>query len=257
MFNMISAELYRLRKSKSFWIMLAVVIGMSAFMSIIFGIIPPADDLMGMRPGSTGEMLMGTIPTNIQTILFILVAFIIVFICSDFDSGTVRNPLAVGVSRLEYYTAKFVGMLITCAVFTIATILATGLPYLMFEPWGDLFNFTYFIASVGIGYLILVAQATLFMTVGIVARKIGATLGILLGYLVLDMIISAFIMMLEVEGILRTLANVLPSPAGFYLGEITTGTANFGNVMMVVVVSVVMIVVLSVLAIGHLTKKDV
>jgi len=253
---MISAELYRLRKSKSFWIMLAVVAGMAAFMSIVFGILP-ADELMGLRPESASEMLIGSIPMNIQTMLFILVGFIVVFVCSDFDSGTVRNPLAVGVSRLEYYIAKFVGMLITCAIYVVITVLATGLPYLAFEPWGDMFNFTNFIGSVGIGYLILVAQATLFMTVGMMARKIGTTLGIVLGYLVLDMIISAFIMMVEVEGILRTLANILPSPAGFYLGEISTGTANFGNVMMVVVVSIAMIIVLSVVTVRSLVKKDV
>lgn len=256
MFNMISAELYRLRKSKSFWIMLAVVIGMAAFMSILFGIIP-ADELMGMRPESASAMLMDAIPMNIQTMLFILVPFIIVFICSDFDARTICNSLAVGVTRVAYYTAKFVGMLITCAIFIIAAILATALPYLMFEPWGDMFNLTNFIASVGVGYLILVAQATLFMAVGIIVRKVGATLGILLGYLVLDMLISTFILMLEVEGIMRSLANILPSPAGAYLGALTTGTANFGNVMMVVVASVAMIVVLSGLAIGHLTKKDV
>jgi hypothetical protein len=128
---------------------------------------------------------------------------------------------------------------------------------MIFEPWGDMFNFSNFIASVGVGYLILVAQATLFMAVALMTRKIGATLGIVLGYLVLDMIISAFMAMLEVNDVLRTLANVLPSPAGIYLTELSTGTANFGNVMMVVVVSVGLIVVVSLLAVRNLIKKDV
>ena len=256
MFNMISAELYKLRKSKSFWIMIAIVVGISAFMSIVFGL-APADEMMGMRPESASEMLNGALPMNIQIILFILVGFVIVFVCSDFDSGTVRNPLAVGVSRVEYYIAKFVGVLITCAIFVVVTIIATVLPYLMFEPWGDAFNFGNFMASVGIGYLILVAQSTLFMGIGMGMRKIGATLGIILGYLVLDMIISSFILMMEVEGLLRTLANILPSPAGYYLGYLTIGEANFGNVMMVVVVSLAMIVVMSLLAVGSLVKKDV
>jgi len=256
MFNMISSELYRLRKSKSFWIMLVVVAGMAAFTSVVFGLLP-AEDLMGMRPESASAMLAGAIPMSMQTILFILVGFIVVFVCSDFDSGTIRNPLAVGVSRLEYYISKFVGILITCAIYIVITVIATGLPYLAFEPWGDGLNLANFMGSVGIGYLILVAQATLFMAIGMMARKIGATLGIVLGYLVLDMIISAFIMMVEVEGIVRSLANIFPSAAGFYLGEVTIGAASIGNVMMVIVVSVVLIVVMSLLAIGSLVKKDV
>jgi len=229
---------------------------MSAFMSIVFGMLP-AEELMGLRPESASEMLTGALPMNISTILFILVGFIVVFINSDFDSGTVRNPLAVGVSRLEYYTAKFVTVLITCAAFVMATVLATGLPYLIFEPWGELFNLTNFIASIGVGYLILVAQATLFMGIALMTRKIGATLGIVLGYLVLDMIIGAFMAMLEITGILRTLANLLPSPAGYYLTGLSTGTANIGNVMMVVVVSAGMIVVVSLMAVRNLVSKDI
>ena len=256
MFNMISAELYKLRKSNSFWIMITVAVLVAAMGSVMFGTLS-ADDLMGLRPESASEMLNTAIPMNIQTILFILVGFTIVFVTGDFESGTVRNPLAVGVSRLEYYMAKFIGILIICAVFIIVTLLATVLPYFMYEPWGDAFIFGNFMASVGVGYLILVAQATLFMAVGMMMRKFGATLGIIMGYLVLDMILSAFIMMVEVEGFLRTLANILPSPAGFYLGYLAIGEANFGNVMMVVVISIAMIVVFSLLALGSLVRKDV
>ena len=256
MFKMISAELYKLRKSKSFWIMLAIVVGLSVMISVVFGIIP-ANELMGMRPESASAMLIGALPMNISNMLFILVGFIVVFISSDFDSGTIRNPLAVGVSRLEYFIGKFVTILITCAVFVVATLLATALPYLLFEPWGDAFNVTNFIASVGVGYLILVAQATLFMAIAMMGRRIGVTLGIIMGYLVLDMIIGAIIVMINIEGILRTLANILPTPAGYYLSGLAVGVADFGNVMMVIVVSVVMMIVVSVLAIGSLIKKDI
>ena len=256
MFNMISAEFYKLRKSRSFWIMLAVVAGMAVFMSVVFGIIE-AEDVMGMRPESTSEMFISALPMHISTILFILVGFIIVFINSDFESGTVRNSLAVGISRFEYYMAKFVMILITCVAFVIAAVLATGLPYFIFEPWGDMFNLTNFMASVGVGYLILVAQATLFMVIALTTRKIGATLGIVLGYLVFDMIASAFMVMLDVNDVLRTVANVLPSPAAYYLTALSNGTANFGNVMLVVVVSSALIVVVSLLAVRNLVKKDI
>ena len=256
MANMISAEFYKLRKSRSFWIMLAIVAAMAAFMSIVFGVVS-ADELMGMRPESASEMLIGAVPMHVQTILFILVGFIVVFINTDFDSGTIRNPLAIGVSRVKYYVAKFVMILLTCAAFVIVSILATGLPYLLFEPWGDAFNFANFVASVGVGYLILVAQATLFMAVALITRKIGATLGIVLGYLILDMIINAFMMLLETSDVARTLANVLPSPASYYLAGLAEGTANFGNVMMVVAVTLALIIVVSLLAVSSLVRKDV
>jgi len=256
MANMISAELYKLRKSKGFWIMIAIAAGLAAFVSIAFGAIP-AEDLMGMRPASASEMLNGALSGNISGILFILVGFTVVFINGDFDSGTVRNPLAIGVTRCAYYTAKFVAILVTCAAFIVVTMLATVLPYFIFEPWGDAFNLLNFLSSTGVGYLILVAQATLFMTVALVTRKLGATLGIVLGYLVLDMIIGAFILMMETSSLVRTLANILPTPAAYYLAYLSIGEANFGNVMMVIVISVAMIGVLSLVAVGSLVKKDI
>lgn len=254
--NMISAEFYRLRKSKSFWIMIAVAAGLAVFSSVLFGAVP-AEDLMGMRPESASEMLNGAMSGNLSNILFILVAFTVIFINGDFSAGTVNNPLAIGITRWNFYIAKFVMLLITCAAFVVAIIIGTVLPYLIFEPWGDAFNFVNFLTGVGLGYLILVAQATLFIAVAILTRNLGATLGIVLGYLVLDMIVGAMILVMEVEGLGRTLANILPTPAGYYLAYLAIGEANFGNVMMVVAVSVVMIIVASLVAVGSLVKKDI
>jgi len=257
MFNMISAELYKLRKSKSFWIMLAVVVGFSGFMSVIFGVMP-AEDLMGLRPESASEMLIGALPSNIQPIIFVLVVFVVLLVNTDFDSGTHRNPLAVGVTRLEYFIAKFVAVVIACAVFVVAAVMTTGLVYLAFEPWGDMFNFGNFIASIGVGYLILLAQGTLFMAVALITRKLGATLGIVFGYLVLDMIVGTFIVMMEeTSDVVRMLANILPGPAAYYLTGLATGIADTGKVIMVIVVSVVMIIVLSVVSVRSLVKRDV
>lgn len=256
MFKMISAEVYRLKKSESFWIMLLVIGVLSAMFSVAFGLIP-SEQLMGMRPESAGEMFMTGFSSITQNVLFLLIGFTIVFINSDFTSGTIRNPLAVGVSRINYLAGKLVTILLTCLLFSVVGVLATGLPYLIFEPWGDMFNLSNFLASFAIGYLILVAQATLFMMIAFLTRKVGATLGIIIGYILFDATLGAFIMMVEIDGIIRTLANILPSPAGFYLGELSMGTAEFGNVMVIVVIAVATIVVASAIALRSLIKKDV
>jgi len=256
MFKMISAEVYKLKKSESFWIMLLVIGVLSAMFSVAFGVIP-AEELMGMRPESAGEMFMTGFSTITQNILFLLVGFTIVFINSDFSSGTIRNPLSVGVSRVHYFIAKFITILMTCFLFAVVGVLATGVPYLLFEPWGDVFNLSNFLASFAIGYLILVAQATLFMTIAFITRKVGSTLGIIIGYMLFDATVGAFIMVVEIDGIVRTLANILPSSASFYIAELSMGTANFGNVMMIVTIAAGTILVTSLFAIRSLTTKDV
>jgi len=266
MFNTISSEFYKLRKSTGFWIMIFIAGVLAIFTSLMFGLLPiilPNDDFaaMGLQPASVSEILNSAMSSNISNILFILVGFTIVFINSDFSSGTIRNPLAIGISRVEYYFGKLVTVLVTCAAFVIVTTLGTALPYFLFEPWGDAFSFLPFLSGLAIGYLILVTQATLFMAVALIMRKLGATLGIVIGYLVLDMIIGGFVMVVamtaEVNPVIRGLLNIFPTPAAFYIGEVSAGVADVGNVILLIAVSVGVIVVMSLFAIRSLSKKDV
>jgi len=256
MFNVISSELYKLRKSKGFWIMVAVVAAVAVLSSVVFGVLS-AEELPGMRPESGSAMLIGALPMNIGSMLWFLVGFVIIFISFDFESGCIRNPLAIGVTRVQYYGAKFIMALLTCFVFVFVTLVGATVPFTIMEGWGNGLDVGAFLASASVGYLILVAQVTLFMSLAMILRKIGPTLGILIGYLVLDMVVSGFMVFAELNDVLRGLANVLPSPAGFYLNGLSTGDAYFGDVMWVVVVSMVVIVVMSALAIRSLTRRDV
>ena len=257
MFNMISSEFYKLRKSRSFWIMLAVIAGMALFISIVFGV--SSEQLMetGLRPDTVSEMLATAAGLNSTIILFMFVGFTITFISSDFDLGIIRNALAVGTKRTHYMIAKFVMILITCAAFLIVGVGVAGLAYMPFEPFGTGFSFVNFLLGVGVSYLNLVAQATLFMAVAIMTRKIGATLGIVLGYIVFDLLVGTFVMMLEVEGFAARLASFLPSGSEAVSYAVSTGTANIGDVMLFVAMMVGLIVVASVLAIRNLVTKDI
>jgi len=189
-------------------------------------------------------------------ILFMFVGFTITFISSDFDSGTIRNSLAVGIRRIHYLIAKFVMILVTCAAFIIAGVGVAGVTYSLFEPFGSDFMVGNFLMSVGVTYLSLVAQATLFMAVAVITRKIGSTLGIVLGYIVFDLLVGTFMMMLEVEGILARLAGFLPGGSEAVSGALATGTANTGDVLLFVTMMVGLIVISSVFAIRNLITKD-
>lgn len=266
MFNVIASEFYKLRKSTGFWIMILVAGALAVFGSVMFGLLPviiPGEDLaaMGLAPGSVSELLNSAMSSNISNILFILVGFTIIFINSDFSAGTARNPLAIGISRTQYYCGKFVMVLIICAAFVVVTTIGTTLPYFLFAPWGDAFNFLPFLAGLAIGYLILVTQATIFVSVALIVRKLGATLGIIIGYLILDMIVGGFIMvaamMTDINIVVRGLLNIFPTPAAIYISEVSAGIANTGNVIMLIVVSLVVVVLMSFLAITNLSKKDI
>jgi len=261
MLNMISSEFYRLRKSNIFWLLPLILAGIAVLLGVVLGTLPDGEMGMGgmgtMRPDNASGMLAFALPLNISNILWLLIGFTIVFISSDFSAGIIRNSLSVGVSKVEYYISKFVMVLIMCAVYSVVVIAVTTLTYTMFEPWGTGINIGDFLASVGLAYLILVAQAILFMAIALITRSVGASIGIILGYVILDSIIGSAVGMFELSTVVRTLANIFPSPAGFYLFELSHGTADLGDIMLVVMVALGTIVISSLLAIMSLTKKDI
>lgn len=265
MFKTVSSELYRLRKSTGFWIMVLVAGFLAALSSVLMGVLPlmvPGEDLTGLAPESVSQMLNSAMGSNISSLLFILVGFVVVFITSDFSAGTVRNPLAIGISRLEYVVGKFVSILVTCACFVVVTLVATALPYFAFAPWGgENFYMAHFLGGVAIAYLILVTQASIFTMVAMFMRKTGATLGIAIGYLVVDMLVGAFVtvsaMFMDINVFIRGLLNILPTPAGVYLNEVSIGVADTTNVLLLIGVSVFIMAVTAWLSITTLSKKDV
>ena len=256
MFKMISAEFYKLRKSKSFLIMLGVIAGMAAFISVVFGISPEELAETGLRPDTVSEMLGVATGLNTTIILFMFVGFTITFISNDFESGTIRNPLAVGTKRMHYWIAKFVMILIACAAFILAGTGVAGLAYSLFEPFGAGFNVGNFLMSLGVTYLSLVAQATLFMAVAVITRKIGATLGIVLGYLVFDMLAGTFVGILEVEGIVARLVGFLPGGSAAVSEALSAGTAYARDVTLFVAMMAGLIVLSAILGTRSLIKKD-
>jgi len=240
--------------------MFAVIAGMAIFTSVVLGMAP--DELMememAMRPETVSEMMVFAAGFMSQVLVFMFVGFTIAFISSDFESGTIRNPFAVGVGRVHYLVAKFVMILITCAAFLIAGIGFAGLAYLPFEPLGTDFDFGLFLAGVGITYLGLVAQTTLFMAVAVVTRKIGTSLGIILGYITFDLLVGTFVMMLGVEeGLVARLASFLPHGAGPVSNAVAVGAANTSDVIVFVAMMAGLVVVSAALGVRSLVKKDI
>jgi len=260
MFKMISAEFYKLRKSKSFLLMLAVVAGTAIFVSVVFGVAANSPELMelGIRPDTVGQMMEQAAGMMSQILIFILVGFTITFISNDFDSGTIRNPFAVGAKRIHYLVAKVVMILITCAAFLFAGIGIAGLAYLPFAPIGTDFALGHFLAGIGITYLSLVAQTTLFMVIAVITRKVGTALGIILGYIIFDLLVGTFVMMLEIQnGIVARLASFLPHGVGPVSGAVSAGTAYTSDILIFVAMMAGLIVVSAVFATRSLVKKDI
>lgn len=128
MFNLIKADLKRIFRGKGIWITIGLFLLMTGMnTSVLYNNIEGQQ--MGGITITAGEMrddnfddvdiVGGNIPQlmmgNAEVILLFSLPLIIFIAATDFGSGTVKNVLASGASRLQYYTSK----LILCWLLTL------------------------------------------------------------------------------------------------------------------------------------------
>ena len=218
MLKAIQAELYKLFKNRTFKVLicvavllftLTVVMCSSVFEKIL-------NDSLGNMPQDQKEVLMEQLtsmseseaivtpgqlgiqlqakdmmnPTSIEVyhasfgsgVIEIIIGILVgALIAKEYSQGTIKNFLAYGKRREEFYLAKFVSMVIAVTIIlAVMTILPTIVLTLM-NGWGQAFEISQllgmiktFVASVIAGS----AVAALSMIIATLVKSNGATIGI-------------------------------------------------------------------------------
>lgn len=132
MFNLIKADVNRLKRSKSIWlmpliivIMVAIVCGLFAGLKYVMEL-----DLSAVLGDSADSLAMlGTIANNgydmtlmnlqSDTLIYTLIIVFLSVSAFDFSSGTVKNLLSIGKSKKLIYTSK----LLTSYIWTVCAVI--------------------------------------------------------------------------------------------------------------------------------------
>ena len=99
MFNLIKADLYKMRKTKSIKILFLLCCISSTLMSVIsyqLTNVNLSHDIIGI----------GSFFTDFQMISLVSVIFISLFICNDFDNKTIHDSISTGYSRSSIIICK-------------------------------------------------------------------------------------------------------------------------------------------------------
>ena len=131
MFKLLNFEFRKLIRQKSFYIciaaMLALLVG-SAYTTELMTAKSGVED-----PSLSGiSYLMEAISGS--ALSAVLAVFIPLFICEDYASGTIRNIITRGFSRLEMFIAKLIAVLAATVLMTAVCLAAAYLVGTAF--WG-------------------------------------------------------------------------------------------------------------------------
>ena len=218
MLKAIQAELYKLFKNRTFRVLIFVTVLLSSMTIVMCS--PVFDQILSdslgnmpedqkqifmeqmtsisesdeiVTPGQLGVQLQGGDIMNptaievyhasfgsgvIETLIGILVAALM---AKEYSQGTIKNFLAYGKKREEFYLAKFIAIVVGVAIIlAVMTILPTIASTIM-NGWGQAFEFSQVLGMIKTFIASLIASsavAALAMVIATLVKSNGATIGI-------------------------------------------------------------------------------
>jgi len=198
--NIISADVYRIVRSKGLYITFGVLIailllfvGIDAMWrdmpdSEVFMFLPRPADIQYFTHGMT--MLF----SNASGALWLLLPLVIIAAAPIFTHGTVKNDIAAGIPRTKLFVSKLIICAVLCAV---VQFLFMSLGVLMFLGFGGRVGtlptgfWLEFLQSYGAQLFMLLAATFIGVFLVFVTKRSGAVIGAYIGIFALPEIIFA------------------------------------------------------------------
>jgi ABC-2 type transport system permease protein len=218
MLKSIQAELYKLFKNRTFKVLILVGILLSTviiFMcSSVFEQI--LNDSLGSLPEDQKQMLIeqmtnvsdsdaivipGQLGVNLQAkdmmnptalevyhssfgsgVIEILIGILVsALMAKEYSQGTIKNFLAYGKRREEFYLAKFTAIVVAIAIILVVIAILPTIVVTIINGWGQTFEFSQLLGMIKTFIAVLIASsavAALVMVIATLVKSNGATIGI-------------------------------------------------------------------------------
>lgn len=177
MFRLLNFEFRKLIRQKSFYICIGVMVLLLLFsayttelMTADSGIESP--DLNGIN------YLMEAVSSS--ALFPVLAVFIPLFVCEDYVSGTIRNIITRGFSRLEIFVSKLIAVIVATVFMTAVCLAAAYLLGTVFWGRGDGSIGTEQIKILLCQLAVVIAYAALFFAISSTLQKVGGSIAICL-----------------------------------------------------------------------------
>lgn len=263
MYNLIRADLFKIRKSMSIKVLFTITVVCSIVVTIMAHLIQ-----VGKLNGTNGiEFLFSD--ANVMTILGGTVAGI--FICGDFDNRMIHDSIANGASRFEVILSKMVSFCITTAFIILPYIVVTGIAL----ATGDKFRMSSMSAGflniltteagkslsssqvwklIGIIITLLVlyiSQISICVPLAIVSKKPVVVVGV---YYALTILFARVSGTMNLSKVLDKILSCVPYYGKYSLMTLSTDT---GDILKAVLVSIIFIVIINMVSYLTFRKAEI
>lgn len=176
--NLLRLEFTKLKRQKSFYICLIIMLGLVFLNNLTAkAVLDTIPELLGGMYGSGISSLL----TGVSDSSFTIVAsiFVSLFVCQDYSQQTVKNIYARGYSRIGVYVSKLISTFVAATVmFVVVEAAAFGIGSIFFGV-GDVENLR-FLGILGAQYLVMMANIALAFALSAILRKNGGAIPIII-----------------------------------------------------------------------------
>ncbi|WP_368652817.1 ABC transporter permease [Ornithinibacillus sp. 4-3] len=191
--NLIKAEWYKLRKDRTFWFLILLLIATSIFYPLLI-IFDEGAELIKISNFYQSDLLNANIYV-IKLIPCVLAGF---FISKEYSSGTMKNIVSSGNSRARIYFAKLIVFSMGAVIISIIIpIILTG-SMAVYLGFPDMPEWSYFVKTIGFFILYAAAFASLMTFFATILTDTGKAIAFMI------------IFFQMAEGILTTIAEYIP-----------------------------------------------
>lgn len=210
-------EFHKLIRQKSFYICLAVAVAM-LFISTYTTYLMQKDAVDVSQMGIDGmSVMIGAVSGG--TLSMVIGVFVPLFVCEDYVSGTIRNIVTRGYTRLGIFLAKLIAVLFASAIMTIVCMVAGYLVGVLFCAPGEQPFDAYTVKILLCQLAVMLAEASLFYAISTVLQKTGGAIAICL---VLPMVLTIVLALAD-----TALAEKEIQLSGYWLERINGTLAVF------------------------------
>lgn len=185
--NLLKSDFYKLKKSKAFYILLAVSAAFALVMafalqggaSMARSGDPDIQNIVRMKSNFGGAWFIGQSLSNGIHALIIAI-FVSIFVAGEFNYGTMKNIVSKGFNRVQIYFAKFITSAVAAIIMLVAYMAVgciAGTIMWGFDPNG-IASFGNLITLFLDQALLILAYTAVFVFVAMSLRSNGASIGV-------------------------------------------------------------------------------
>ena len=203
MVNLLAEGYRRLFKGKRFYIVLAVIVGVAAFILTIVTILSNAfDDSASPKADGMLFMMTGTMPLLISITAGLLIV-------QDFRNNTIRNKIIIGHSRTNIYLASLIVSITVAVIYQLAfwlTVIGLGAILMGFETFPSKAVFVNMLVALAIQ---LAFTAVIVFLCNSMKNVGGFVISLTMHYIV--SMLSAFLFFVKSEKVQQLIMELVPS----------------------------------------------